>query len=86
MVYSELPDPLVHIKTDKLCVLPGGGLLQLPGKLLLLLRICDRLSSCLVPLEDLVQSDLSRLVQSITQIWLLWSTIVPWVHLCKVAE
>lgn len=79
VVYSELPDPSVLVKTDKLCVLLSGGLLQLPGKLLLLLGVGGGLPSRFVPFEDLVQGNLSRLVQAISQVWLLGPP--RWVHL-----
>lgn len=39
VLYPKLPDPSVCIVTDKLSVLLGGSLLQLPGPLLLLLGV-----------------------------------------------
>lgn len=74
VVHSELPDPFGPIKTDKFCVLLGGSFTQLPGEPLLLFGVCGGLPSGFVPLEDLVQSDLSRLVQAISQVWLGWPT------------
>ena len=74
VLYSKLPDRSVQIITDKLCVLLGGSLLQLPDELLLLVGI--------LPLrKDLVQANLSRLVQAFSHGWLRWSSIMFQVHL-----
>lgn len=79
VLYPKLPDPSVCIIANKLGVLLGGSLLQLPGPLLLLLGIQNCLP--LLPWKDLVQGDLSRLVQAIPHGWLGWSAIILWVNL-----
>ena len=72
MVHPELPDPSLNVVTDKLRVLPGCRLLQLLQELVLLPWISGGLTIG-VPLEDLVKGDLSRLVQPVSKIWLLWT-------------